>query len=160
MLASPLGVWWWWKSREGGDVFQIWHVGCWTGNLLLPPHLRHLTGAIPTICKEFFMSPRPFDSPLPAFQTSRPGSQPAAETFFCFIYWIFHPPGAFWQALTLLSLCFSLTHSPGLCAGGMREQRPALRNHCAGFDIVVFLHSSFFPTHDLMFIAVSLTKLY
>lgn len=41
------------------DVFQIWHAGCWAGNLLLPPHLRHLTGVIPTICKElcaFFLS--------------------------------------------------------------------------------------------------------
>lgn len=35
-----------------GDGFQIWHVGCWTGNLLLPPHSGTLTRVIPNICVE------------------------------------------------------------------------------------------------------------
>lgn len=35
-----------------GDGFQIWHVGCWTGNLLLPPHSGPLTRVIPNICVE------------------------------------------------------------------------------------------------------------
>lgn len=67
-------------------------------------------------------------TPLPALQTSSAVSQPAGEKFLCLVYWIFQPPGAFWQTLILL---FLLTSLLGLCTGVSRTQRWAVRNHWA-----------------------------
>lgn len=150
------------------DVFQIWHVGCWAGNLLLPPHLRHLTGVIPTICKElcaFFLSLSllvPLTPCLPNIQASQPAC--------CWEAFLFHllnfPSSRRFLTGSYTSVpLFLLNSLPWpLCR---RHERAALgcqASVCRLVDIALwclFLHSSFFPIHNLIaaFIAASVKKL-
>lgn len=82
---------------------------------------------------------------LPLFlhlQTSSPVSQPAGEKFLCLVYWIFHPPGAFWQTLTLLSLCFSLTHSLASV-----QEAWGSRTGLSGITVQAVWHCRMIPTY-------------
>lgn len=141
-----------------GDVFQIWHVGCWTGNLLLPPHLRPLAGVIPNICVELcaFFCFYPSSSlwlshPSPCLPNIR-ASQPAC-CWEAFLFRLLNFPSSrrfLTGSYTSVPL-FPLNSLPGLCAGGMREQRRAVRNHCAG---CLTLPYDVFPSSPQLNIAV------
>lgn len=141
-----------------GDVFQIWHVGCWTGNLLLPPHLRPLSGVIPNICVELcaFFCFYPSSSlwlshPSPCLPNIR-ASQPAC-CWEAFLFRLLNFPSSrrfLTGSYTSVPL-FLLNSLPGLCAGGMREQRRAVRNHCAG---CLTLPYDVFPSSPQLNIAV------
>ena len=111
------------RSAEELMICSGFEVGWQADKLLFTAHLlRAPTIIVPNIhvllCTFHFRS-CPHSSllfwleltPLPALHTSSPVSLHAGEKCLCVVYWIFRPPGAFWQTLTLLSLCFSLTRS-------------------------------------------------
>lgn len=144
LQTPPLNVSGRWRSGRS------WQVGWWAGQLLLPAHSPGpLTMIIPNICAFFFcVCLYPSSSlwlHLPLFlhlQTSSPVSQPAGEKSLCLVYWIFHPPGAFWQTLTLLSLCFSLTHSLASV-----QEAWGRRTGLSGITVQAVWHCHVIPTY-------------
>lgn len=125
-----------------GDLFRVWQVGWWAGKLLLSAHSpRPQTIIISTICALFCailfvsvfisgcQSASIYPSPcLPNIQSSQPACWWEVSLFSLLN---FPTSGRFLTDSHTSVPLFLLTSLLGLCAGGMRTQRWAVRNHWA-----------------------------